>query len=174
VAGKALGGLGAWTVGHSGTGEHKRTRCRQPLAVRASGVEASGGKRRTVEWALATLIDNRPVNAEGNLRALSLSVTDAVNYLEGRNFNGYAPKPQAHLFRSASCHCTARHLPSGVGVPAPLRLRPQHRSNRAGVAVRRLDSSAIPTEARHHTGGAPRRQRTLTPVHRSTPRGSVV
>jgi hypothetical protein len=74
---------------HKITGERQGARCRQALLVRASGAEGSADSiKQKVAWSTATLIDNRPVNAESNLRALSLSVVDAVNYLDGRNFNG--------------------------------------------------------------------------------------
>ena len=82
--------VGAWRLGTGvTTGERQGARCRQPLLVRASGAEGGADSiKQKVAWSTATLIDNRPVNAESNLRALSLSVTDAVRRLEGRNFNG--------------------------------------------------------------------------------------
>lgn len=111
-----VGCVGAWRLGTGvTTGERQGARCRQPLLVRASGAEGGADSiKQKVAWSTATLIDNRPVNAESNLRALSLSVTDAVRRLEGRNFNGRQEQPRwLDMYQHPGSYVHVRFMRSG-------------------------------------------------------------
>jgi len=58
------------------------------------GARKTGTSTSNLEWSTATLIENSPANAQGNLRAITLSVADAVVYMDGVRFNRRQEQPR--------------------------------------------------------------------------------